>query len=47
MKNYPMYSVDEVGTFLEFILKIERKYSDNIAFKSINKQYTMVIFVIW
>ena len=40
MKNYPMYSVDEVGTFLEFILKIERKYSDNIAFKSINKQYT-------
>lgn len=35
-----MYSVDEVGTFLEFILKIERKYSDNIAFKSINKQYT-------
>ena len=34
MKNYPMY------TFLEFILKIERKYSDNIAFKSINKQYT-------
>ena len=40
MKSYPMYSVDEVGTFLEFILKIERKYSDNIAFKSINKQYT-------
>ena len=40
MKNYPMYSVDEVGTFLKFILKIERKYSDNIAFKSINKQYT-------